>query len=259
MNATLSVILPIQHATDSLPTQVQDYLRVVPRHCTDFEIILVNDGGDPNTTAVLNELATRHDPVLVLHLAEPRGYRQALVYGMAYARGDYLLAGTSPSDIHPAELDRLIPFSEHHVLVTAYRLEHVHHHQPVPDRLLRGWINRILGLELRDPTCCLTLLHADLLHDLPLTTSDFLIHTELYARTHRQQACIQVGVHANQPTHPNPYTQITPTTFAAVVALWLDLHGLTPSAVQHRLAFLLGVAALLRVGQIVWRRQRLLR
>jgi len=181
MNATLSVILPIQHAPDSLPTQVQDYLRVMPRHCADFEIILVNDGGDPATTAVLNELATRHDPVLVLHLAEPRGYGQALLYGMAYARGDYLLAGASPSDVHPAELDRLIPFSEHHVLVAAYRLEHVHSRQPVPARLLRGWINRILGLELRDPTCCLTLLHADLLHDLPLTASDLLIHTELYA------------------------------------------------------------------------------
>ncbi len=257
MNATLSIVIPVQHATDALPTLVQDSLRVLTPRFREIELILIHPSSDPATTSLLHELATRYDPVVVLQYPAGHGYGQALVYGMAHARGDYILAMATTTGVHPGEIGRMLPYIEQHALVAAYRLEHIHHTASALERMLRGWINRLYGLELRDPTCLLTLLHADLLHDLPLTASDLLIHTELYARTHRQQPCIQVGVHASLPRTDDPFTSPSPAAFASAVALWLELHGLTPRAIQGRIALLLGVAALVRVGQMVMRRQRM--
>lgn len=258
MNATLSIVIPVHHAPDSLPTLVQDSLRVAAPHFRDTELILTHTATYPATTRLVQELATRHDPVVAVQHPAAGSYGQALVYGMAHARGDYILAMAANTGVHPGELERLLPYIEHHALVAAYRLEHVHRPAAAQERILRGWINRLYRLELRDPTCLLTLLHADLLHDLPLTASSPLIHTELYARTHRHQPCIQVGVHASLPRTYDPYTSTNPASFAATVALWLELHGLTPRAIQGRIALVMGLVALVRVGQMVARRQRLL-
>ncbi|NJK78836.1 MAG: glycosyltransferase family 2 protein [Chloroflexaceae bacterium] len=260
IDATLSLVLPVRDAAPVLAPVVRDCLRLVPRHFTDCELIIVDDGSRDTTLEVARQLAIQHDPVLVLQQPAPRGYGRALRYGLQSARGDYLLALHSDGGVHIGELARLLPYIEQHRLLTGYRLQQ----PPRSDRVLQGLVTQLISPDLRDPACLFMLLHASLLRELPpLTATGMLIHTELYARARQQQhPCIQVGVQASQPVvlPGASYGRVRADTFGEVARLALQVRGLSAAgnagpSWSRRAAYIVGLAALARLGWEMVRRK----
>jgi polyisoprenyl-phosphate glycosyltransferase len=58
----------------------------------EYEIVLVNDGSKDNTLALLHQLADRDPHVVAINLSRNFGHQKALSAGLAFCRGDRVLA-----------------------------------------------------------------------------------------------------------------------------------------------------------------------
>ncbi|NJP05537.1 MAG: glycosyltransferase family 2 protein [Chloroflexaceae bacterium] len=194
--ATFSVVIPICNGMEHLEMVVQDCLQLLPRVCTDHEIILVDAGSDDQTFLIAEHLAVAAPTVMFIAHSNPIGVGQAVISGIRAARGDYVLLTDATNQINISEMLRLLPYIEHYPLVLGYRLN------PQESWLLRRrqaffrfLINRWCRLELRDTGCRFSLYHTEALQSMALQSTGPLILAEicLYGRQHGHPH-VQVGV-----------------------------------------------------------------
>ncbi len=179
---TLSIVLPVRNQAGTIAAAIAECIAVAGRHCSDYEIILVDDGSSDDTRQQADHLAAAYDPVMVLHLPEPRGYAACLRAAWQVARGDFLLAASLGGPAGIAELPRLLAAQGEHAVVVAYRTRAPH--SPLA-RLYAAAVRAILATDLRDPALQFALLRADLAGLLPDDAPDSLAHAEIYARARR--------------------------------------------------------------------------
>lgn len=82
----LSIIIPVYHVERTLDRCVEGILR---QDLDDFEVILVDDGGDDNCPRICDEWARRDAHVRVVHQSNA-GLSAARNAGIELAQGDYL-------------------------------------------------------------------------------------------------------------------------------------------------------------------------
>lgn len=109
----ISVIIPVY--------RVEAYLRrclesVFAQTCTDYEVILVDDGSPDNCGAICDEYAQKDSRVHVIH-QENGGLSAARNTGIDAAKGEYLFFMDSDDAIHPQTLEIL------HELLKAHRAD----------------------------------------------------------------------------------------------------------------------------------------
>ena len=84
---SLSVFFPAYNDAPSRPGLVRKTLATLERHVADYEVVVVNDGSQDRTGAVLEELRREYSPWLrVVTHAHNRGYGGALRSGFAADR-----------------------------------------------------------------------------------------------------------------------------------------------------------------------------
>lgn len=82
----LSIIIPVYHVERTLDRCVEGVLR---QDLDDFEVILVDDGGDDNCPRMCDEWSRRDTHVRVVHQSNA-GLSAARNAGIELAQGDYL-------------------------------------------------------------------------------------------------------------------------------------------------------------------------
>jgi glycosyltransferase involved in cell wall biosynthesis len=257
-----------------LATVVQDCLLVIPRYFEDYEIIIIDDGSIDATLRTAHQLASQHDPVMVMRHPRRLGYARSLIDGWSSARGDYVLALDVGSYISIGELARMVPYLDQHDLVTAYRLHRrLPWQQRLRDTLVHTMGSGLLGLPLRDMNARCMLVRADIFDVRHLRAPDDLVHTEIYARASRQRVpYIQIGVHNYMPDESA--STATPLrmhmrSLRQIFSLWWQLRNVRPQAAteteqaasepahifwMERVAWGLGLAAVARSVWMLMRR-----
>ncbi|EFO81109.1 glycosyltransferase [Oscillochloris trichoides DG-6] len=193
---TLSIFLPVRNQATTLATMVAECMAVASQHCTDYEIILVDDGSDDGTSQQADHLAFSYDPVMVLHMPEPRGYAAALRAAWAVARGEYLFASNPYGPVAINELPHLLMQHDAHAVVLGYRAQR----STSPLSLFYTILVRLLlGVALTDPSLRYALFRRDMAELLPAHVPDGLAHGEIYARAYRAgMAVTQVEVNSQR-------------------------------------------------------------
>ena len=88
---SISVFFPAYNDEKSIPTLVETAVAVLRENTSDFEVIVVNDGSQDGTAAVLETLRVKHEPyVRIVTHPENRGYGAALRSGFAAARKQFV-------------------------------------------------------------------------------------------------------------------------------------------------------------------------
>lgn len=101
----LSIIIPVYHVERTLDRCVEGVLR---QDLDDFEVILVDDGGDDNCPRMCDEWARRDIHVRVVHQSNA-GLSAARNAGIELAQGDYLTFVDSDDYLDEGLYARLLP------------------------------------------------------------------------------------------------------------------------------------------------------
>ena len=106
-NPTLSIVLPVHNAEQTLTGRIAQLLDIVPDLTTDFEVLVINDGSTDHTEEVAYELAREYPQIRVTRHAMRRGRRGAIETGMAQTTGDILIVQDEQGAIDSSKLHRL--------------------------------------------------------------------------------------------------------------------------------------------------------
>ena len=90
MSPFLSVVVPVYRNADTVRELLARICRTCEARLISFEIVFVDDACPDGSLAVLKEIAQSDPRVIVLALARNLGQHQAVLAGLAHARGDWV-------------------------------------------------------------------------------------------------------------------------------------------------------------------------
>lgn len=107
MKSSLTVVLPLHNAQSIIADKVDDLLEHLPELCSQFEIVLVDDGSTDMTVEAAHELSLAFPQVqLIIHSAK-LGPQESLRSALRYSQGELLLACARPMHLDAVEIKKL--------------------------------------------------------------------------------------------------------------------------------------------------------
>lgn len=163
----LSLVVPIYNERENLAPLVEEIDAVARQHGWSYELLLVNDGSDDGSAAVIDTLARRRSEIRGLHLDRNHGQSAAFAAGFAHARGQRIVTLDADGQNNPADIPALIDLLGEYDLAIGYRVERA-------DGWVRratSWIanrirNGLTGDRVIDTGCSLKAFRADAVRDL---------------------------------------------------------------------------------------------
>lgn len=103
-----SIVIPCYKSSKTISKVVE--LTMGEMQGKEAEFILVNDASPDGgaTFCVLSELTETYDNVTVIDLAKNAGQHNAVMAGLNYARGDYIIAMDDDMQTHPSQIHKLL-------------------------------------------------------------------------------------------------------------------------------------------------------
>ncbi|HEX4207055.1 MAG TPA: glycosyltransferase [Ktedonobacteraceae bacterium] len=196
IGVSLSVILPAYNEEAVIASTVADVLETLPTWTSDFEVIVVNDGSQDATAALLESIAAAHQRVTVLHHAVNQGYGAALVTGFQASTRDLIFFMDADGQFALGDLERFFPLLHEYDAVLGYRINR----QDPWMRKLNAWgwkvlVGMVLGVQVRDIDCAFKLYPGTFLREQRLETRGAMINAEiLWKFTRAGLTYTQVGV-----------------------------------------------------------------
>jgi undecaprenyl-phosphate 4-deoxy-4-formamido-L-arabinose transferase len=115
----LSVVIPVYNGARTIGVLVDALagLKILGGH----EVVLVNDGSPDDSEVVCRALAKRTDiPVTFVNLSRNFGEHSAVMAGLSYARGDYVITMDDDLQNPPEEVARLVEYTKSRQLDVVY-------------------------------------------------------------------------------------------------------------------------------------------
>jgi len=105
---SLSVVVPVFNSAVILPNLVERLEPVLRDHCSEFEVLLVEDGSRDNSWSVIQELARSRAWLRGMYLMRNYGQHNALLCGIREARHDLIVTIDDDLQHPPEELPKLL-------------------------------------------------------------------------------------------------------------------------------------------------------
>jgi dolichol-phosphate mannosyltransferase len=86
--ARVSVVVPVFNEEAVLPELRRRLCAVLPALCSDFEIVLVNDGSSDGTAALIDTMNHEDPRIRCVHFSRNFGHQAAVTAGLTFASGD---------------------------------------------------------------------------------------------------------------------------------------------------------------------------
>ncbi|MDQ3671193.1 MAG: glycosyltransferase family 2 protein [Actinomycetota bacterium] len=166
----LSIVVPLFNEERSLEALYREISVALESEGQHFEVIFVDDGSTDGGLAVLTQLHSEADNVVVVHLRRNFGKAAALQAGVLEARGDVVVTIDADLQDDPAEIPKLLAkLDEGFDLVSGWKTRR---NDPWSRRLLSrlfNWTTAVVsGVRLHDVNCGLKAYRAEVLRGLRL-------------------------------------------------------------------------------------------
>ena len=154
----ISVIVPVYNEEKSLSILVDKLIAVLRQLPNRFEILLVNDGSQDGSLALLRSLSQANRELKVVDFRRNYGQTAALMAGIDHATNDIVVMIDADLQNDPADIPRLLAkLEEGYDVVSGWRRERK------DSELKRNWVSRIAnrfisrvsGVKLHDYGCTL--------------------------------------------------------------------------------------------------------
>jgi glycosyltransferase involved in cell wall biosynthesis len=190
MNArrvALSLVFPVLDEEANLEELLGSALQITSRLTNDFEIVMVDDGSQDGSGAILDAFATRDSRVRVVRHPSNRGYGAALRSGLREARGELVFFSDADLQFDLNEIDKLLRYANEFDIVAGYR-------SPRSDPWPRAWIAFVwnwivrwaFDLRVRDIDCAFKIFRRPVIESLPISSLGALVNTEILVRARQR-------------------------------------------------------------------------
>jgi len=139
----LSIVVPVYCSQDCLKaliTAIDDALTATGR---DYEVILVNDGSSDGSWKVIEGLCQTHPNIIGLDLRRNFGQDNAIITGLRFARGKYVIVMDDDLQHHPRDIPVLLEKLEEESADVVYADFGVKHQKSWKN--MGSWLNGRLG------------------------------------------------------------------------------------------------------------------
>jgi len=160
----LSIVVPFYNEGESLTRLYEETVAAVEPTKLTFEIVIVDDGSDDGSDALLRELARRDHRVKLVGFTRNFGQTAAMAAGFAYARGRIYVAIDADNQNDPADIPRLIEkLDEGFDVVSGWRRKRKDSlfTRRIPSRIANMLLSSVTGVRLRDYGCSLKAYRAE--------------------------------------------------------------------------------------------------
>ena len=217
----ISAVMPAYNEEANLEQSVGRMARALEANARGFEIIVVDDGSQDGSAALLERLKGTHQNLRVIRHPVNRGYGAALRSGFDAARFGWIFLMDADNQFDPAEVERLLARIADADIVAGYR---EHRRDPVVRRL-NAWafftmVRLLFGRLVRDVNCAFKLMRRDLIGHMALHSEGALINTEILVLARQAHARV-VEVPVNH--YPRTAGKQTGANFAVVLKAFREL------------------------------------
>jgi glycosyltransferase involved in cell wall biosynthesis len=193
----ISAVMPAYNEEANLEQSVGRMASALATFTRGFEIIVVDDGSQDGTAAVLDRLKAVQPNLRVIRHPANRGYGAALRSGFDAARFGWVFLMDADNQFDPAEIGLLLAKAADADIVAGYRKLR---RDPMLRRL-NAWafftmVRLLFGRLVRDVNCAFKLIRRDLISRMALHSEGALINTEMLVLARQLQArVVEVPVH----------------------------------------------------------------
>ncbi len=167
----LSVVVPVYNEETNVEPLVGEINGVLRHLGKSYEVVVVDDGSEDQTFAVLSKLHREQPTMKVVRLKRNFGQTAALAAGLAYARGEIVVLMDGDGQNDPADIPALLAkLAEGNDMVAGWRFNR---RDPFLNRRLPSMIaNRLISwttrVKLHDYGCTLKAMRKDIAKNLKL-------------------------------------------------------------------------------------------
>jgi glycosyltransferase involved in cell wall biosynthesis len=182
----ISAFFPAYNDAGTIASMVVTVLLTLRELCDDYEVIVINDGSQDHTAAVLDELARIYaGEVRIVHHPHNRGYGGALRSGFANATKEWIFYTDGDAQYDPRELKTLATMVRPEVdFINGWKIErHDPLHRIVIGRIYQYVVKLAFGLKLKDVDCDFRLLRRAVFDKVNLVSDSGVICVELMKKT----------------------------------------------------------------------------
>ncbi|HQZ36409.1 MAG TPA: glycosyltransferase family 2 protein [Ilumatobacteraceae bacterium] len=223
--SSVSAFFPCYNDALSIGKMVRDVHAGLESAVDDFEVIVVNDGSQDDSLAVLHELATEFPRLRIVDHEVNRGYGGALLSGFAAATKQWVFYTDGDAQYDAAEIVRCIAAVQAGTdVVQGYKIGRGDPwHRKVIGRAYHHVVKLLFGLRVRDTDCDFRLIRQTVLDKVTLRSTTGVICVEMMCSFQRADAnFVQVGVnHYARPHGRSQFFRLPAITRSAVQLLQL--------------------------------------
>ena len=152
----VSVVVPLYDEAESLPELAAWIDRVAREHAFSYEAILIDDGSDDDSWAVIRRLKERYPALRAIRFARNYGKSAALYCGFAAAEGEVVVTMDADLQDSPDEIPELrrMSLEEGYDMVSGWKKRR---YDPLDKRLPSKFFNwtarTVSGIRLHDFNC----------------------------------------------------------------------------------------------------------
>jgi glycosyltransferase involved in cell wall biosynthesis len=216
----VSLFFPVFRDERSVRTVAEKALRLLPELCSDYEIIIVDDGSPDRSGAIADELAREHAAIRVIHHETNRGYGAAVRSGLAASRFDYVCLTDGDDEYEVEDFRKLLALRHRYDLVITFRYKKIYS----SSRIFISWVyNKLLRLlfrmPFRDVSTGLRMIRKSVVDELALESTSPFVGAEIAIKTMLKGYPIgEVGIQ----TFPRAFGKGGTVSVANIVATMRD-------------------------------------
>lgn len=114
MPVLYSIIVPVYNSEQSIPILYKQLVEVFHEMDKNFEIIFIDDSSKDHSYEVMKELYCNNSNVKIVQLSKNFGQHKAIICGLSFADGEFIITMDDDLQHPPAEIPKMINAIQNH-------------------------------------------------------------------------------------------------------------------------------------------------
>lgn len=169
MTIKYSVVIPLKNEEENILDLINELEPIMQKLHEPWELICIDDGSSDNTLPILARLAKEKKYLRVLSFTDNFGQSSAFDAGFKNAKGDWVITLDGDRQNDPADIPKLLTFSEHYDLICGSRTNRKDpFHKKITSKLANAIRSRFCKDQVNDTGCSLKVYRTECLRKIKM-------------------------------------------------------------------------------------------